>query len=212
MLTLYAVPVSLYCAKLRIVLRAKGLVWDEVPPTGGYGSDAWHRLVPSGNLPVLCHDDLMIADSEAAAEYLEEVFPEPPLLSGLATDRARMRERGRFHDTRLEPELRRLFAHIRPAQRDPALVAVQAAALQQRLDQLGRMLDKGPPLAFGLGDCGLAITAMWLDQLDKPLGLGLHMPAPVQDWRSRIWAEPAVAAECGSYGPVLADWLGGALR
>ena len=115
MLILHAVPVSLYSAKLRLVLRAKGLAWDERPPDGGYGSAEWLARIPSGNLPVPVHDRLTIADSEAAAEYLEEVFPDPPLLPADPALRAHMRMRGRFHDTRLEPELRRLFAHIRPA-------------------------------------------------------------------------------------------------
>ncbi len=207
MLTLYAVPASLYCAKARIVLRAKGLEWRELPPPGGYGSDSYRRLVPSGNLPALVHDGLLIADSEAIAEYLDERFPTPPLLPDSAAGRARMRERGRFHDTRLEPELRRLFPQIAPARRDGAAVAVQAGAIQSRLDQLGRMLAAAPDLAFGLGDCGLPVTLAWIDALGPVLGLQPDLPAPVRDWRARIEAEPPVAAELASYRPVLAAWL-----
>ena len=48
MLKVYAIPVSLYCAKLRIVLRHKGLAWEEVPPPGGYGSEDYKQVVPSG--------------------------------------------------------------------------------------------------------------------------------------------------------------------
>ena len=207
MLVLYAVPVSLYCAKLRIVLRAKGLEWDERGPTGGYGSAEWLGQVPSGNLPTLVHGDLTISDSEAAAEYLNETFPNPPLLPATAADRARMRERGRFHDTRLEPELRRLFPHIAPAARDAGGVATQAQALQTRLDQLARMLADGPALPFGLGDCGLVPTMEWLDALGPRLGLGLTIPAPLRDWQARIHAVPAVAAERASYRPALDAWL-----
>lgn len=211
MLILHAIPVSLYSAKLRIVLRAKGLVWEERLPEGGYGSAAWLARVPSGNLPVLDHDGLLIADSEAAAEYLEEVFPTPPLLPAAPADRAHMRLRGRFHDTRLEPELRRLFPHIRPAARDGAVVARQAVELQRRLDQLARILADAPALGFGLGDCGLSITLEWLDGLDAPLGLGLAVPPVVADWRARVGAVPAVAAELAAYRPVLHGWLKDAL-
>jgi hypothetical protein len=38
MLTPYASPVSLYCAKLRILLRHKQAQWREVSPEGGYNS------------------------------------------------------------------------------------------------------------------------------------------------------------------------------
>lgn len=211
MLILHAVPVSLYSAKLRLVLRAKGLAWDERPPDGGYGSAEWLARIPSGNLPVLVHDGLTIADSEAAAEYLEEVFPDPPLLPADPALRAHMRMRGRFHDTRLEPELRRLFAHIRPAQRDAQGVAVQAAALQRRLEQLGRMLAEGPALDFGLGDCGLVITAQWLDVLNPALGLGLVEPEPWRHWRARMLTVAPVRKELGHYLPVLHGWLAEAL-
>jgi glutathione S-transferase/maleylpyruvate isomerase len=207
MLTLHAVPISLYCAKLRIVLRAKGLDWDERPPTGGYGSAQWLAQVPAGNLPTLVHGDLVISDSEAAAEYLDEAFPDPPLLPETPAHRALMRMRGRFHDTRLEPELRRLFPQIAPATRDAEIVAAQARALQARLDQLARMLADAPPLAFGLGDCGLVATMEWLDALGPRMGLGLDMPAPVRDWHARARAVPAVAAERAHYRPVLDGWL-----
>jgi glutathione S-transferase/maleylpyruvate isomerase len=211
MLVLHAIPVSLYSAKLRLVLRAKGLNWEERPPDGGYGSAEWLARIPSGNLPVLVHGDLTIADSEAAAEYLNEVFPDPALLPADPAARAQMRMRGRFHDTRLEPELRRLFPHIRPARRDAAAVAAQAAALQLRLDQLGRLLDEAPALDFGLGDCGLVVTVHWLDVLNPALGLGLQQPESLVQWRARMLTLAPVRQELGAYLPVLHGWLAEAL-
>jgi glutathione S-transferase/maleylpyruvate isomerase len=47
MLRIYAIPVSLYCAKLRILLRHKGLTWEEVPPPGGFGSAEYRATVPA---------------------------------------------------------------------------------------------------------------------------------------------------------------------
>ena len=95
--------------------------------------------------------------------------------------------------------------------RDGAVVARQAAELQRRLDQLSRILADAPALGFGLGDCGLSITLEWLDGLDAPLGLGLAVPPVVADWRARVGAVPAVAAELAAYRPVLHGWLKDAL-
>lgn len=204
MLTLYATPQSLYCAKLRIALRAKALDWREVPPPGGYGSDAYKALVPSGNLPALQTDGLLIADSEAIAEYLEETYPQPALLPRSTADRARMRERGRFHDTRLEPAVRALFGRLKAP--DAALSAAQSGAINQRLSQLARML--GPDdLAFGLGDCGFPITFAWIEALTPVLGLSIVWPAAVIAYRARVDAETPVAAELAVYLPVLQAWL-----
>ena len=93
MLTVYAIPLSLYCAKIRILLRHKALEWREIPPPGGYGSDEYKQIVPSGNLPALIDGDLMLADSEVIAEYLNEVFPDPPMLPADNHRRAKARER-----------------------------------------------------------------------------------------------------------------------
>ncbi|RST86926.1 glutathione S-transferase family protein [Aquibium carbonis] len=207
MLTIYAIPPSLYCAKLRIVLRHKNLDWRELPPPGGYGSAAYKQIVASGNLPAMLDGDLLIADSEAIAEYLEERYPEPPLLPQAVADRARMRERGRFHDTRLEPALRALFGSIGPDVRDAALNARQSAILSERLGQLGRMLQAGPDLGFGLGDCGYPITFAWIDALTPPLSLAIAWPEGVAAYRARIEVEPAVAAELDSYRPILRGWV-----
>ena len=207
MLTIYAIPPSLYCAKLRIVLRHKCLDWRELPPPGGYGSAEYKRIVPTGNLPALFDGDLLIADGEAIAEYLEERHPAPPMLPKGAADRAKMRERGRFHDTRLEPALRALFGSIVPANRDAVLNARQSAILSEKLGQLARMLEAGPDLSFGLGDCGFPISFAWIDALEAPLSLSVAWPEVVAAYRARIEAEPAVAAELSAYRPILHGWV-----
>jgi glutathione S-transferase len=207
MLTVYAIPPSLYCAKLRIALRHKRLAWREIPPPGGYGSDEYKTVVPSGNLPALVDGGLQIADSEAIAEYLEERHPDPPLLPADPAGRAKARERGRFHDTRLEPALRALFGSIAPQTRDAALNARQSAVLTDRFGQFARMLELAPDLPFGLGDCGFPISFAWIDALTPALGLAISWPGTVLAYRARVEAEPAVAAELAAYGPVLRRWV-----
>ncbi|MDH3667638.1 MAG: glutathione S-transferase family protein [Paracoccaceae bacterium] len=212
MLETYAIPVSLYCAKLRIVLRAKGLEWREIPPTGGYGSDEYKAIVPSGNLPALRDGGLLICDSEAIAEYLNDIRPEPPMLSHDPAARALERDRGRFHDTRLEPEVRRLFPYLPGrTEPEPGFLAAQARAIQARLDQLARFLALAPEAGdrLSLGDCGYPVTLAWLDELTPRMELGLSLPGPVARYRDRVAAQPAVAAELGDYGPKLAAFLDG---
>ena len=70
MLTIYSVPVAVYAAKLRILLRHKGIPFEQLTPPGGYGSDAYRAIVPSGNIPAMIHNGFMLSDSEAIAEYL----------------------------------------------------------------------------------------------------------------------------------------------
>lgn len=101
MLTIYSVPVASYCAKLRIVLRNKNIIFNELPPPGGYGSNEYRKIVPSGNLPAMIHDDFMLSDSESIAEYLDEFFPSVAMMPNTIKLRAKAREFSRSHDTRL---------------------------------------------------------------------------------------------------------------
>lgn len=207
MLTLYSDPVSLYCAKVRVALRHKGVAFAAVPPPGGYGSARYRAMVPAGNLPALDHDGLLIADSEAIVEYVDEVFAGPALLPGTPALRARMRARGRFHDTRFEPEVRALFGHVAPAGRDGAHVAARGAALQARLEQFAQALAGDPAMDFGSGDCGWPVSFWWLDRMAPAVGIALDWPEAVLAYRARIEAAPAVAAEYADYAPAMDGWM-----
>jgi glutathione S-transferase len=206
MLKLYCVPISLYCAKLRFVLRHKQLEWQEVPPPGGYGSAEYKRLVPAGNLPALEHNGLLLADSEAIAEYLNEVFPEPDMLPGTAADRAKIRQLSRFHDTRLEPQLRALFPAIAAEQRDGIQIQLQWSALRERFEQVERLVaDAGDRLT--LADCGMAITVTWIDCLAPHFDCDPILYPSVERYIQRLCQHAAVAAELAEYRPRLMDWL-----
>ena len=209
MLTVYAVPVSLYCAKLRILLRHKGLNWREVPPPGGYGSDAYRQVVPSGNLPALLDGSLLIADSEAIAEYLNETHPEPPMLPADPGGRAKARDRSRFHDTRLEPVVRALFPYLNGQPADGAVIDRKASEISARLGQLARILADSDldRRTLTLGDCGFPVTFEWIARLDPALDLGIAWPEAVLAYRDALERHDAAAAVLVDYRPVLADWM-----
>ena len=208
MLSLYAIPVSLYTAKVRIVLRHKGLAWEEVPPPGGYGSDVYKTHVASGNLPALRDGDVLIADSEAIAEYLEEVHPEPAMLPRDPVARAGVREMSRFHDTRLEPALRRVFPYLPGRAAPPAGVVEGAwADVDARLSQLPRLPGFGAGATPTLGDCGFAITFEWIEAVAPLFDVAPVWPEAVTAYRARLAEMPAVAQELASYRPHLAAFL-----
>lgn len=202
-LTLHATPVSLYAAKARIALHAKGVAFVETAPKGGYASAAWRARVPQGAVPALEHGGLLIADSEAILEYLEEVFPDPPLLPRDPAARALVRVRGRFHDTRLEPAVRALFPLLRRETTSgdaDALVAVVNA----RLAALAALPRAGDVLT--LGDCGYPPCLAVLDALERALRLPLDWPAAVRAEAARLDTVPAVAAVMGPYREAVAAW------
>ncbi len=206
MLKIYAVPISLYCAKLRIVLRHKQLDWEEVPPPGGYGSDEYRQRVPAGNLPALEHDGLLIADSEAIAEYLNEEFPVPDMLPGNPGQRAHIRSLSRFHDTRLEPAVRALFPHIAAPDSEPDELNRLWSVLKLRLHQIDGLLPFAPRI-LTLGDCGLPITATWIDALTHHFKFEPIINTTFQNYLRQLQQHDAVSTELKDYRPRLNKWL-----
>lgn len=205
MMKLYAVPVSLYCAKLRIVLRNKNLTWQEVPPPGGYGSETYKALVPGGSLPALQHDGHLLSDSEAIAEYLNELKPDPDMLPGGPLERARIRERSRFHDTRLEPALRALFPMI-GRQPDAEEVSGKWSVLRERLAQMETLLPETSP-CLTLADCGLPVTCLWIAELATHFRIDPIVSRRMLAHLEELNAHRAVADELSQYAPRLRTWV-----
>jgi maleylpyruvate isomerase len=80
--------------RLRIALNLKGLPYDYVTvnlPKEEHLGAAFKALNPQGFVPALVDGDLVLTQSPAIIEWLEERFPEPALLPADALDRARVR-------------------------------------------------------------------------------------------------------------------------
>ncbi|MFN3584005.1 maleylacetoacetate isomerase [Phenylobacterium sp.] len=81
--------------RVRIGLHLKGLPYDYVPVNllaGDQHGAAYKGLNPQGLTPALVVDDgLVLTQSLAILEWLEETHPEPPLLPRSAADRAVVR-------------------------------------------------------------------------------------------------------------------------
>ncbi len=80
--------------RVRIALNLKGLEATQHPVnlrTGEHRGDAYRRLNPQGRVPALVDDGVTYTQSVAILEYLDERYPEPPLLPETPQQRARVR-------------------------------------------------------------------------------------------------------------------------
>jgi glutathione S-transferase len=93
--------VSPYVRKILAVIALKELDYEIDPITPFYGGDEFERLSPLRRIPVLVEGDFTLCDSSAIAAYLDEAYPEPPLLPPDLRDRARARWLDEYADTRL---------------------------------------------------------------------------------------------------------------
>lgn len=95
-LRLYSYWRSSAAYRVRIGLNLKSLPYETVPvhllrDGGEQRSAAFRDINPQGLVPVLQHGERMMRQSVAILEYLDETWPEPPLLPAAARDRQRVR-------------------------------------------------------------------------------------------------------------------------
>jgi glutathione S-transferase len=93
--------VSPYVRKVLACIHLKGLSYEIDPITPFFGNDEFRRLSPLCRIPVLIDGDFSTSDSSVICEYLEEAYPERPVLPADPRDRARARWLEEFADTRL---------------------------------------------------------------------------------------------------------------
>ncbi|MGO4222734.1 maleylacetoacetate isomerase [Lysobacter sp. TAF61] len=95
-LRLYSYWRSSAAYRVRIGLNLKGLSYETVPvhllrDGGEQHAPAFREANPQGLVPVLQHGDRLMRQSVAILEYLDETWPQPPLLPASARDRQRVR-------------------------------------------------------------------------------------------------------------------------
>ncbi|MBE9066242.1 glutathione S-transferase family protein [Leptolyngbya cf. ectocarpi LEGE 11479] len=80
MLELHQFEASHYCEKVRLILDYKQLPYKTVEVSPGVGQVELYRLSGQRQVPVLKDGATVVADSSAIAIYLDETYPERPVL------------------------------------------------------------------------------------------------------------------------------------
>jgi glutathione S-transferase len=94
MITLYDFGNSVCCQKVRITLAAKGLEWKSINVDlfrSEQYDPSYLALNPKGVVPTLVHEGRAVIESTLICEYLDDTFPDPPLVPANPWQRARMR-------------------------------------------------------------------------------------------------------------------------
>ena len=130
MLELYHGGLTQASVKVRLTLKEKGLQYKSrfLRLTAGEHLDpAYLAINPDGQVPTLVHDGAIITETTVINEYLEDVFPDPPLRPADPVARARMRRWGQITDEYLFHSIATLgwntqISRIFREQRDPAWI------------------------------------------------------------------------------------------
>ena len=193
---LYSRALSNFASKSRIAIREKGLTVEIVDPPGGTGSADFKKLNPFGKVPALHLDNgQVIAESEIINEYLEDKFPEKPLLPREAEGRARVRAASRLNDLYLDPPFRALLPQLFGRKLEETFIQEKFAEINGRLDQLETVIGN-PRVAgesFSLADAAIAPTIFLMVNILPQFGAKspLEGRPKIAGWWTRIQQRPS---------------------
>ncbi|MDQ3270230.1 MAG: glutathione S-transferase N-terminal domain-containing protein [Pseudomonadota bacterium] len=183
-LTLFSSTDCVLCHRVRLVLAAKGVVYDLIPVDPQNPPEDLVDLNPYHSVPTLVERDLVLYAASVVSEYLDERYPHPPLMPVDPLSRARLR----LAMLRLELDWVPQVQAIQLGNK------AQAEAGRKRLKEL---LTASVPLfkAFkfflntemSLADCAMAPIIWRLSALDVPLPKDGKV---IEDYGNRIFRNP----------------------
>ncbi len=207
---LHHLPLSPFSRKVRLVLAEKRIPFELKLERVWERREAFLAMNPAGTVPVLVEENgLVLADSYAICEYLDEAYPDRPLVGRTLAERAEVRRLVAWFDTRFAEEVTRKLVHERHMKRllglghpDGAAIRAGYANLKPHLEVIGWLAEQRPWLAgqnLSLADFA---AAAHLSALDYGNDVNWEENPAVRDWYSRVKSRPA-------FRPLLADRVSG---
>ena len=199
MIKLYDFPMSPRARKTRIVLAEKGLQYEKVNidiTKGEQKKPEYLAINPYGKVPALQDNGTTVYESSIVMEYLNDKYPNPPLMPADAGQRARARVLMHLGDNAYDGALGAIVGEVffkLKGQADQNVIAKAKQDLTACFERLERELGSNDYLVgtFSLADICFATWA--------PLFGPLQVEVPsqcskVNAWLARLKERPSVKA------------------
>jgi len=199
MIKLYDFPMSPRARKPRVVLAEKGLQYDKVNvdiTKQEQKKPEYLAINPYGKVPTLQDDGTTVYESSIIMEYLNDKYPNPPLMPADPGQRARARVLMHLGDNTYDSALAAIVGEVffKPkGQADQNVIAKAKQDLNACFERLERELVNNEYLVgpFTLADISFATWA--------PLFGPLQVEVPsecskVNAWLNRLKERPSVKA------------------
>ncbi len=206
---LYHYPLSPFSRKVRLVLAEKKIEVELVEERYWEERADFLRLNPAGQVPVLRTENLILPESNAICEYLEERYPNPPLLPKTPEARAETRRLTYWFDDKFYREVTKNLIGERVEKKvmgrgypDSKNVKTGSQKIKFHLDYMDWLLDRRRWLAGDAMTLADFSAAAQLSCLDYISDVDWNRSALVKDWYAKIKSRPA-------FRSLLADQLPG---
>ena len=205
---LYHLPLSPFCRKVRLVLAEKKLeislieepVWKRQPD--------FIKQSPASKVPLLKMDGLTISESNTIFEYLEEVYPNPPLLPKTMADRVEARRFASWFDDTFHQEVtskllyQRVYTQLSDSdQTNSSLMKSGMVALKIHLNYLDKILEERRWLAGDVMTIADFAAAAHFSSLDYIGDIDWSSFSSAKNWYAKIKSRPAFRSLLYDYLP-----------
>ncbi|SEK75330.1 glutathione S-transferase family protein [Roseovarius nanhaiticus] len=209
MAKLYHVPLSPFCRKVRLSLAEKKIECELIEERYWEENPDFHRRNPARKVPVLRIDGKTLPESTAICEYLEEKYPEPPLMPRGADGRYEVRRMVAWFDDKFHHEVTSKLLYERVNKKitgagfpDSGNVKSGAKAIKYHLDYMAFLLEQRRWLAGDVMTLADFAAAAHLSALDYISDVDWNRSDVVKDWYAKIKSRPA-------FRSILADQVSG---
>lgn len=209
MARLFHVPLSPFCRKVRLSLAEKKIEVELVEERYWEGDPDFLRRNPAAKVPVLRLDGVMMAESAAICEYIEETRPEPVLMPSNPEARLEVRRLVGWFDDKFHREVTSKLLYERVNKKvegagypDSRNVKDGAKAIKYHLDYMDWLLDHRRWLAGDVMTLADFAAAAHLSSLDYISDVDWNRSEVVKDWYAKIKSRPA-------FRSILADQVSG---
>jgi glutathione S-transferase len=198
MIRLYDFPMSPRARKPRIVLAEKGLQYEKVAvdiTKGEQKKPEYLAVNPYGKIPALQDNGTTVYESSIIMEYLNDKYPNPPLLPADPGQRARARVLMHFGDNPYDGALASIVGEVffKPkGQADQSVIDKAKQDLNAVFERLDRELGNNEYLvggAFSLADICFVTWAPLFGPLQVEVPSG-----KVKTWLQRLQDRASVKA------------------
>ena len=209
MARLFHVPLSPHCRKVRLSLAEKKIEVELVEERYCEQDPDFLRRNPAGKVPVLRLDGIMMSESAAICEYIEETRPDPSLLPSDPVQKLEVRRLVSWFDDKFHHEVTSKLLYERVNKKmmkagypDSKNVKAGAKAIKFHLGYMTWLLDHRRWLAGDMMTLADFAAAAHLSSLDYISDVDWNSCPEVKDWYAKIKSRPA-------FRSILADQVPG---